>query len=100
MKNRRLDGWKNPYSKPKVEYLDSASLICKMKDGTYIPNLNREAMEHAYEAGADAMLEKLLKAQGLSYENSMSIPRLAGFIYSRVAGKKGRIVFIEEERRV
>ena len=59
--NYRPPDWGNPYSKANVEYLDSASLICKMKDGTCTPNLIREAREHTFEAGADALLEAIWK---------------------------------------
>ncbi len=57
----RPKGWKNPYSKANVEYLDEASLICKMKNGTCMPDLIREAREHTYEAGADAYEEAIWK---------------------------------------
>ncbi len=55
----RPKGWKNPYSKENVEYLDRASLIYRMKDGTCMPGLIREAREHTFEAGADAILEAI-----------------------------------------
>ena len=60
---RPKEGWKNPYDKASVEYLDRASLICKMKDGTCMPNLIREAREHTFEAGADAMYEMIMKTR-------------------------------------
>ena len=61
MSKWRPDNWKNPYSKANVEYLDSASLMCRMKDGTCMHNLIREAREHTFEAGATAMYEAIWK---------------------------------------
>lgn len=84
-KNNRPNGWTDL----KLKRCRCPSKKCDTCSNTI------DKCSYDFEAGADAILE-LLKAQGLSYENGTSMPRLAGFIYSRTTGKKGHIVFIED----
>lgn len=55
----RPKGFKNPFSREQVDHCDRSTLVCRMKDGTCMPNLIRQGAEANFEAGADAMLEGL-----------------------------------------
>ena len=67
----RPEGWKNPYSTMQIKRLDPATLCCEMMDGTCYDNLIREAREHTFEAGADAILKSLLEHSVLTYTQFM-----------------------------
>ena len=96
MDKYRPKGWENPWDIDNWD-LDLSTLMCTrafLNGYEVIPDNDRSNRQSEYEAGADAILEGLIKEHEVYIDGQLSLE--GGD--SAYDGKRGYIVFISDEK--